>query len=382
MTHVLHLSTWHPVIDDVSGVFVLEQCAALASIGVQVGLIFSRLEGLRSLTLRRALRGMPGMVRRMDPVPTLGFKSWNLPGSRRLLPRFSVWMLQDRYARYEKLFGRPDILHAHVGLESGPAARKIAARIGREYVVTEHSSEILHGSLDPSREQTVRQVYADARCVIAVSSALARRVIEICPTAKVKVAGNLVRDTVFQLRRPPSARGDRISLVSIGGLYPNKRVAIVFAAFAKLPPALTDRIDYHVIGEGPERQQLERLAQSAGMKTIFHGNLPHQEAMALLSRADALVHASAYETFGLVMAEAMALGLPVVATRSGGPEEFVTDQVGTLVPVDDVDALAMAIEDMAGQADIWRGRRDMIAAQAFERFHETSVGRAIAEAYS
>ena len=53
MTHALHLTAWHPVIDGFSGVFVIEQCAALRSHGAQIGLIFSRIQGLRDMSPKR-----------------------------------------------------------------------------------------------------------------------------------------------------------------------------------------------------------------------------------------------------------------------------------------------------------------------------------------
>ena len=381
MTHVLHLTTWHPVVDGVSGIFVLEQCAALQAAGARVGLIFSRIEGLRSATARNFARGLPGFVRTQQPVPTLGFKSWNLPGAAGLVGRFNTWMLGNRYAAYEQSMGRPDILHAHAALEAGPAARRIAARIGREYVVTEHSSEILLARLTPERKAAAREVYADAHRVIAVSSALADRISDICPSARITVVGNLVREAVFALRTREGRVGERLMVVSIGGLDPGKRTAQALEALAGLPAGLRGKIDFHIVGDGPQRARLEALARASELATRFHGKLPHAEAMALLAGADLLVHASSFETFGIVLAEAMALGIPVVATRCGGPEDFVTDRSGLLVPVDDVDALRAAIRQVLEDLETWKSRSSDISADARARFHETAVGAAVMETY-
>lgn len=381
MTHALHLTTWHPYVDGVSGVFVLEQCAALHAMGGHVGLIFSRIKGLRGITYQSLRRGMPGFVRLNVPVPTFGFKSCNMPGMNRFVPCVNDLMLHNRYKAYERAYGRPDILHAHVGLGAGVAARRIAARIGRDYVVTEHSSEILNGCLAPDRKAAVRMVYAEARSVLAVSAVLAERITDICPFANVTVVGNMVRDSVFRLRHPEPKLGDRFTVVSISSLVPDKRIYQALVALAGLPPELKERVDYHVIGDGPERNRLRELARVGSIKTSFHGNVPHKKAMEMLSGADVLVHPSAFETFGVVLAEAMALGVPVVATRCGGPEDIVTNETGVLVPVDDIDALMSAIEDVLSHLDSWKARGNEIAEYAFARFHETAVCQAIMKAY-
>lgn len=382
MTHALHLTAWHPYIDGVSGVFVLEQCAALKAAGLEIGLIFSRIEGLRGLAVRRLLRGLPGLVRLDYPVRTLGFKSWNVPGGAQLAPRFNAWALQNRFKAYVRTYGRPDILHAHVALETGPAARGIATMTGLDYVLTEHSTEILNGCLTPHRRAIARAVYADARSVIAVSPILADRILDICPSANVRVIGNLIRDDVFALRRPNFETDGRIRVATIGALVPHKRVRNVIAALMDFPPPLKERIDYAVIGDGPERGMLEAAVREAGIRATFHGNLPHDHAMALLASMDLLIHASAYETFGVVLAEAMALGLPVVATRCGGPEGIVTDETGALVPVDDVEALGLATRAILQDLDGWRARRAAISQRAHDLYHETSIASAIAETYA
>ncbi|MGQ3099494.1 MAG: glycosyltransferase [Sphingopyxis solisilvae] len=381
MTHALHLTTWHPFIDGVSGVFVVEQCAALSAAGVDVGLIFSRIQGLRSMRTGRALRGFPAFTRLDQPVPTLGFKSWNAPGMNAMVPRLNTFMLRNRYAAYVKSKGRPDILHAHVALEAGVAARRIATETGVKYVVTEHSSAILNGKQTEGQRATARSVYHDAHCVIAVSQMLADRILDICPLAKVRVIPNLVRDPVFSLRRALDGRSDRVVIASVGSLTLNKRFDDAILALSRLPEAMKDRIEHRIVGDGPERAKLEALSACARMSTTFYGNLPHIDALQHVADAHLLLHPSSYETFGVVLAEAMALGVPVVATRCGGPETFVTSETGRLVPVGNVEALRDAVQNILSDRNLWTERAEKIAQYAYERFHEARVAAAIAEAY-
>lgn len=381
MTHVLHISSWHPYIDGMSGTFVVEQCAALRGAGLDVGLIFSRVQGLRSFRMERALRGLPGFVKLDSPIPTFGFKSWNVPGMSAFLPRLATIMLRNRYAAYVKAMGRPDILHAHVALDSGSAAHQISAETGLRYVVTEHSSAILNGGLTDSQLAAVRAVYQDAHCVIAVSDVLADRIFDICPTAKIRVIANLVREAVFALRTPNIESSNDIVVVSMGGLVADKRFDDAITALSQLPQEMKNRIVHRIVGDGPERPRLEALAARGGVPTIFYGNLPHIEAMKALADARLFLHPSAYETFGVVLAESMALGVPVVTTLCGGPETFVTPETGKLVPVGDVGALLNAVQDILSNPDLWTGRAGQIAQYAYDRFHESSVASTIGETY-
>jgi L-malate glycosyltransferase len=315
MTHALHLTTWHPYIDGVSGLFILQQCEALRNLGVDTGVVFSRVEGLSGLSVKRLPRGFPGFCRSDEPVRTIGFKSWNVPFGQRFVPWLNGSMLRNRYRAYAQEFGKPDVLHAHVALEAGHVARTIGQEVGLPYVVTEHSSEILLNKLSPDRIRMAQQTYSEAKAVIAVSAALAERIVEICPRANVSVIGNLVPEAVFRMRQPDAPPLVPIEIVSIGSLTTGKRFCNAIEALAQLPELHRQNINYTVIGDGPERNALERLAHVRGVNIDFTGNLAHGEAMQRLARAHIFLHPSAFETFGVVVAEALALGVPVVATK-------------------------------------------------------------------
>ena len=167
----------------------------------------------------------------------------------------------------------------------------------------------------------------------------------------------------------------------MGVLAAHKRFDDAITVLSQLPKEMKSRIVHRIVGDGPERARLEALAAQGGVHTIFYGNLPHIEAMKAMVGARLFLHPSAYETFGVVLAEAMALGVPVVTTLCGGPETFVTPETGRLVPVGDVGALLNAVQDILSNPDLWMGRAGQIVQYAYDRFHETSVAFAIGETY-
>jgi alpha-1,6-mannosyltransferase len=120
-----------------------------------------------------------------------------------------------------------------------------------------------------------------------------------------------------------STPGARL-LVIAGRLAVEKRARLALEACARASREVP--VAVAVMGDGPERGRLEALAQRLGLCVTFTGFLKDREQYArMLASADALVHACAVETFGFVVAEALASGVPVVVPRAGGAAEFVND---------------------------------------------------------
>ncbi|MDQ3765381.1 MAG: glycosyltransferase family 4 protein [Actinomycetota bacterium] len=134
----------------------------------------------------------------------------------------------------------------------------------------------------------------------------------------------------------------RPRVLFVGRLAPQKRPLDLPEIVERLPP----QARLIVVGDGPQRDALKaRIARSSARdRTHLVGFVPHHRVPAFLACADVLVLPSAYEELGSVLVEAMAAGLPVVATRVGGIPDLVQHEVtGLLAPVGDVTALAAAV---------------------------------------
>lgn len=132
-------------------------------------------------------------------------------------------------------------------------------------------------------------------------------------------------------------RDDVPLLLYVGRLSPEKRVEWLRPVLDALPHARLA-----IVGDGPSRPALERLF--AGTATKFTGYLRGEELSAVYASADAFVFPGANETFGNVVLEAMASGLPVIAPRAGGVQEHVVDgQMGLLFEPENVGTLVMAV---------------------------------------
>jgi glycosyltransferase involved in cell wall biosynthesis len=137
----------------------------------------------------------------------------------------------------------------------------------------------------------------------------------------------------------------------VARLSPQKNIGGLLRAFARIA-ADDSSVVLTVVGDGPTRTELETCAHRLGIddRVTFQGELDREGVRDVLWDAHAFVLPSHYETFGVVLLEAMATGLPVVATACGGPDDLVTPDTGFLVPAHDTDALSDALRRMRNEA--------------------------------
>ncbi len=170
--------------------------------------------------------------------------------------------------------------------------------------------------------------------------------------------------------RPP-AESERdpnkpLELVTVAYLIRAKGVHVLLAALARLED---QRCTLTVVGDGPEEQALRAQARSLGLESRVSFLGLRDDVPALVSRADVFVHNATAEAFGFTIAEAMAAGRPVVATRVGGVPEVVEDGVsGLLVPPGDVDALAQALSRVVSDAGLRQTLGENARARCRQRF--------------
>lgn len=347
------------------GVFVRDHVAAIADrFATAVVHLHDHFDGAGAASGVRARRAQPWPV--IEAVPD------------RLLPSPFGSMVALSSA-LKVLGGRglgPDLIHAHVW-----SAGLVAALWGRAHrvpvVITEHSSTLLPE--DPAhltaRALTAAKLayrMADAR--VAVGGDLADRVRGLAGHRDVQVIPNPIDPEVFGLGPGGPA------IATVGALIDLKRVDRVLRAFAATQRSAPRQLA-HIVGDGPRRRELERLAQHLGIADAvrWHGSVSKGAVAEILRNSDLVVSASSVETFGVTLAEALMCGTPVVATASGGPGDIVTPDDGRLVPVDDDLALAQAIRDLGHPLDL--EQRRTIRGRALERFSFDAVGAEVGEVY-
>ena len=381
--HVLVIPSWYPARPgDISGSFFREQALALHWHGCKVGVIYPQLRSLRHW--RGPTGSGHGLRREFDQgMPVL--RSPGLNPFPLLHRAASAWWVRHGirlYRHYVAEFGRPDVVHAHSALYGGALARQLWLREGLPYVLTEHSSMYPRGRVSRAQAGIARDAARDARRRFAVSAAFGDFLGGYfgADTGPWEVMPNIVDASFGERALGEPAHDGSFSFLTVGGLNENKGLHLLLEAFARgFPGDAATRL--RIGGHGPERPRLEKLAVQLGIagRVSFLGALTRQQVAEELARAQALVHPSRYETFGVAIVEALAMGRPVVATRCGGPDGIVTARDGLLVPVDDVDALMRGMRELHDGI----GKYDAAAIRqgALERFGEAAVVTRLREAY-
>lgn len=253
--------------------------------------------------------------------------------------------LKTLYGPIMKRFGLPDVVHAHF-LSGAISARSLVRKLNRPFVVTEHFSAMNQDVIGAKTKRRAIRAYGDCDQLICVSKALSKNIAAQIGFESV-VIPNVVEMPCIKPKSSWVERSTRHRFISAGNLIERKRFDLLVEAFGELSagqssPTLT------IMGDGPLRGALQRQARELGVedRVRFFGAYSRQEFAEELTHSDTFVLASRSETFGVVCAEAMAMGVPVIATRCGGPEEFVTEECGLLVPVDDKQELKDAMERM------------------------------------
>jgi glycosyltransferase involved in cell wall biosynthesis len=229
----------------------------------------------------------------------------------------------------------PDVVWAHFLVPSGLIASKVRAPL----VVTAHGRDVRNIGAIPGVAHFTREVVRRASTVIAVSEYLRHELEERLPEARGKTE---VVDSGVDLERfrpvEPAEQLVSPAFVHVGSLTERKNVVRLADAFA-----LFGRGSLTFVGDGPLRVPLEGRQ---GVRIV--GRVAHDEVPRWLSAADVVCGPALVEPFGQSLLEAMACERSVVATRIGGPPEFVTDDAGVLVDPLDTAELARALDIAAG----------------------------------
>ncbi len=240
-------------------------------------------------------------------------------------------------ARRARAASRPDVVYAHFLVPSGLIA---ALAGGAPLVVTAHGRDVRNIGAIPGVAAATRLVVRRAASVICVSDYLRRELETKLPEArgKVEVVSSGVDRERFAVTEPPPNSGQSPpGFLCVGALDERKNVVRLADAFARLEGGTLT-----FAGDGPLRPLLQ------GRERIrLLGRVPHDEIPRLLSENRVLAQPSLVEPLGQALLEAMACGRSVVATRIGGPPEFVPPEAGILVDPLDVDALARGLEQAA-----------------------------------
>lgn len=387
--HILIIPSWYPTRkNSVIGIFFQEQAIALANDGMKVGVITPVLKSLK-YCLEGKYQGLE--IGHEDNILTYRIHAWNWAYKVAKLRQRHWLLLGERlFKKYIENEGVPDLIHAHCALLGGTLAAKIKKNHHIPFVITEHSSEFARGLVKGYRKRLCADVFQQADARLAVSPSLAKLLLKDFSTAKKPwqwvpnlLSNRFEKDTVFfddSVDLKKMSGQSRFRFLNIALITKNKGHFELIEAFTQ---AFTSdsNVELSIGGDGPLQDELIRIVHKKGRQhqIKFLGRLTREAVHKEMLATDAFVLSSHYETFGIVLIEALACGKPVIATQCGGPECIVDEDNGLLVPVKDIQSLGRAMVTMREEIYIYDSEK--IRKNCLAKFSEEAVIAQLADVY-
>jgi len=374
---VLFITTWYPTKEEpVGGVFVREHAKAVE--------LYDDINVIHCAGPDQNLSKLWRMQLEMDENLTKGIPTYRLCYRPFPIPKtwylMHIWAVLQAFRRIVSQGFDPDIIHAHT-YDAGVPAALIGKVYGIPVIVTEHTTAFPRKLVGGLGIFTARFAFERAEIVMPVSKSLQKAIEGYGIKAHFKVIPNVFDANLFNPGSAHQLDNQLNRLLFVGLLDPShkKGVPYLLSALAMLRQ---HRNDWHldILGDGPARAEYEVMTADFGLddKVTFHGLKTKEEIAEFMRKADIFVLPSLWENLPCVLIEAMACGLPVVSTLTGGIPEMIHEGIGILVAPGDATKLSRSIAQIIDSIDEFDRRA--IAQQALQ-YSSESVGRLIHSIY-
>lgn len=347
--NLLILPSWYDTPDNpVRGIFFKEQAQALSeyfkknNIEATITILALQQYNIRESNLYKSIKKVT--LSEENGIKTVRARMFHIPKLEEINLRRGAKYLKKLISKTQIMLGiNFELVHIHSVQFSGIWYALSGLKI--PYVITEHSSAFFRNRIGESEKKYLPKVFNNSEAVIAVGKGLAEK-IQVYSQKKVNVIFNIVRDVPFS-NLEHLKREEQFIFFSLGYDIKVKGFDILLTAFSKF---LKEEKAVLILGGLTEegQKQLEIQAESLGIRQnlVLKGRIPHDEVYKMMEQSNCFVLPSRFETFGIVLAESMYVGRPVIASRTGGPDSFVTENTGLLIEPGNEEQLVNALLEM------------------------------------
>lgn len=259
-------------------------------------------------------------------IINLHIKKISIPKLRFFYTEIQIQRLLKKYIKINP----PDLIHVHFTDYFSWIIYNVCSQYNIPYIITEHASFF---------EKKINQFYIGPKMKLALNNAKA--IISVSPflkktinkyiTRNIAIVPNVIDTNKFNIF--PQKNYDPIKIITIGNLKKDdvKGYELLLMSLKKLKDTGIN-FECDIIGEGPNKKRLQEKIATLGLQNAVSliGTVDNEQIPQYLNSASFFVSSSRIETFGVAIIEAMSCGKPIVATKSGGPESFITSDVGIL----------------------------------------------------
>lgn len=282
-----------------------------------------------------------------------------------------------------------DLLHVHYAVPHAVSAAlaKDMAQSSIGIITTLHGTDVTVLGHDPSLKTTVSYGINQSTIVTAVSDSLKRDTMQLIkPDAEIRTIYNFIDEKRYIPMAPSHlkaelgiAENEKV-IIHISNFRDVKNIPQIVRTFFEVRKSV--KVKLVLVGEGPEKEHIEKLVRDLQLEeaVIFTGK--RDDMTHLLAISDAMLHLSKQEAFGLVILEAMACGVPTVATAIGGIPEVVEDgKSGFLVPFGDIEMATEKTIELLTNERLHHDFRKMGMQIAKTKFHSSEIVQQYEELY-
>jgi glycosyltransferase involved in cell wall biosynthesis len=325
---ILVVPSWYP---PNGGRFFRLQSESLAKLGHKVDVLILEEKGLtqkRNLKIENV---------KSDLINEFRHTFYRIPKMNNL----NIELFIRKYKRLLQEYlnvNKPDVIYVQSCSWAGIVVSEIAVKLKIPYVVSEQKSIFFYDEFPFSAkiEEKISLAFSQANSVVANSKMMKKALSKYA--SNIVVIPNLVDVNFF---RPEVKNNiDNFTFISVGNLLPVKGYDILLKAFAEVLKHKKN-ISLTIIGKGKGLNSLLQLARDLEIEgfVYFKGYKTSAELVKEYNDSSAYISSSRMETFGMTIIEALSCGLPVVATKAGGPDDIVNENNGYLAEVEDVNSL-------------------------------------------
>ncbi len=340
----------------VKNIFIYEQAKALAAMGHDVCVTH-----VKKLPSRAIFSKADRKIYKVDDGFAVRYTTNQKTFKESTFPRMSrnAFLKSMRRVFVHALndWGKPDVIYSHFSCWAGYSAVKLGKEYGIPVVNIEHYSAFIRENVNKVLLDGLKETLECSVHNIAVSANLRDAILTRTQFGRdISVIPNMV-DSSFEYSPLPAHEG--FIFCALGNLNHGKRFGLLIEAFCEAFSS-EESVKLLIGGAGPEKEKLEEViaANKRGHQIKLLGRLNREQTLEMYRTSDCFALPSAFETFGIVWREAMAVGRPVITTDHGGwGAEDWSDDFGIMIDVDDKEALICALKDMRDGYEKYDGVR-------------------------
>ena len=340
-----------------NGVFSFDQAKILSQ---KYSILYGFLD-MRSIRRKRKIGFEKKLIHGLELI------GLNIPVGR--IPKKFFIPLQDFFMkilmkRIAKEESRINIIHTHF-FDLSHSVLKNKSIIKAKYILTEHASSMNSLSISDFDKKIANYAYTNSDVNLAVSKPLINSLF-LNFKMNFKLLENVYDFKLFRFAEKHE-KNDNFTFISIGSLINRKGMELTIKSFYDAFGTESDK-KLLIIGDGPEKTNLSILINKLNLEASVNllGQKTREEISDLLRSSHVLILLSKRETFGVVYIEALASGLPVIATVCGGPEDFIDTTNGYLIPQKDIYLVPKILKEIALNYDSFDQKT--ISMDTYEKF--------------